>query len=68
MKRDFITGILTGMVIGGACALMFAPVEGAKARNIIKEAAHSTRTRVRSAATKAGRKAHEKVGAIKQAI
>lgn len=68
MTKDFFTGMLAGIVIGGACALIFTPVEGTKARSIIKEAAHSTRVKVKTAATRVGQKTQRKVDTIKQAI
>ncbi|MEN6355671.1 MAG: YtxH domain-containing protein [Armatimonadota bacterium] len=68
MTKNFFTGMLAGVVIGAVGALMLAPMEGTKARSVIKEAAHSTGTKVRSAATRVGQKTHKKMGAIKQAM
>jgi gas vesicle protein len=68
VTKDFFIGMLAGAAAGGIFALMFAPMEGSRARNIIKEAAHATCAKAKSAPSKVGYKRSRKVNAIRQAI
>jgi gas vesicle protein len=69
MNKDsaigFGIGLLTGAVIGGTLALLFAPKTGEETRQMIKDKASGVMDSVKDAASEASRKGQAAINAIK---
>jgi gas vesicle protein len=65
LVKGVCIGLVTGAVIGGVIALLYAPKSGKDTRQIIKANATDIINTVRSALTEAGWKAEDAIRAIK---
>ena len=69
MNKDYACGfgigLLAGVIIGGAIALLYAPQTGKETRQLIKDKATEVVDTVKEAASEAGRRGQAAVHAIK---
>ena len=69
MNKDhaigFGIGLLAGAVIGGAIALLYAPMTGKETRQLIRDKATEAVDTVKEAASEASRKGQSAVKALK---
>ena len=68
MSYKFLMGLFTGILMGVTAALMYAPAEGVKTRQAMREAALSTGRRAGKVAAGISGRVSEKKDRIKQAI
>ena len=74
-NKDFAIGLLTGAIIGGAIALLYAPRSGKETREMLKSKAMETGEHVKGFATETVEKVREgasqanrKVQAVQEAL